>query len=629
MPKNIVLSTLIVFTIISSIYSESVAPAITPPGGLDSTAIPMFISFGFDDNKYADGVDWASTELLKDRLNHSGAGNKATYDGTPMEVDFFVIGNSDYEYVDPPIDYFSMPVPAERPATESWKKAYESGSGINGHTFTHSYEMPTLQYDEIFAGIYPSILMELGNCTKYLINVAGFPHSQIFGFRTPYLNHSVNGDSFKATAFLGMLYDCTIDNGIQGSNTTNANPMFPGTMEGGWPPFKTHLKTPDLWQVPNGVYSTSGGSFDVLGFDSGKTNGWPSGISGSGFFNQMKTAIEFHYKGSRAPIDLGLHSDYYSFVADTTSVGSAAHNFSQTLEERRSALIMLLDWIESDLPDARVVRKIDIIRWMRNPVALSDLSRNDELTFKTDNPSGGLSGGISIKEGSSTALINGTGGVDVTIVDPQDWQLSSYAGLRYDLIDNLDGAHSMKITYTSSLPLEIRLNQSDLNGEDYQFGLISTDGNTNTVEINLNSDDFMQPRPRTTEAPLDLSKVTAISVAGTAFDTTLSGSFNAEIEVYGKGQITADVAIKESKQNKLSNTLLIKNITNNNILISTKMSGKYAIDLFSINGKKVTALTSNLKVGNNVIPLSNISKGYYYIKVSNKHYSTQKSIIIK
>ena len=83
------------FIIINSLSAyDKLEPTHIPPAGLDSAKIPQLICLGFDDNRFADGVNWVKDVLLKDRVNPQGAGNKATFDGTPCVATFYVISNA-------------------------------------------------------------------------------------------------------------------------------------------------------------------------------------------------------------------------------------------------------------------------------------------------------------------------------------------------------------------------------------------------------------------------------------------------------------------------------------------------------------------------------------------------------
>jgi hypothetical protein len=463
--------------------------------------------------------------------------------------------------------------------------------------------------------------MELGFCHRYLVNVVGIPHAEIYGFRTPYLANSIDGASFKVTAELGMLYDCTMDNGIQGTAAQWAQPRFPGTMENGW--IWPNYAAKNLWQVPNGIYATTeGGAFSVKGYDSGTSNGWPSGITGTAFFNQMKGAIDFHYKRNRAPIDLGLHSDYYSEEAQNAS-GTAANAFKTPLAERRSALVMLLDYIQQSLPEARVVTKTDVIRWMRRPVALKDVARNDAFTFRTSDPSGILSGGTtSAQGGSSSASISGQQ-VSVTVDDAKNWKKESFAGVRYSLSKSMTGVHSVRLRYKSDIPLELRLEQSDLDGQSYLLGLGTTGSDFKTVEVPVNSDIFMQPRPATTEKPLDLSKVNAVSVVATLFDTTLTGSFECQVEFFGAGKLTGEVVATRPaiESQGLSRCALIK-ADKRSLTISVPTAGTYHVEVYNLNGKRLDAKTVSAPAGKFSVPLTSSAAGSKVVRISTKGWTT-------
>jgi hypothetical protein len=179
---------------------DKLTPAFTPPANLDSSKIPQLICLGFDDNRFSDGVAWVCDVLLKNRNNPNGAGNRACFDGTPYLATFYVTSNAEIR--------------------DAWRNAYTIGCEIGNHTLTHDYNMSDLSYTDGFA--------EVAGCSKYLVNTVGVPQSHICGFRTPYLASSVaNNTSFKILRDLGFLYDCTLDNGTQGTALQWATPYFP------------------------------------------------------------------------------------------------------------------------------------------------------------------------------------------------------------------------------------------------------------------------------------------------------------------------------------------------------------------------------------------------------------------
>lgn len=574
---------------------------------MDSTNVPLFISLGFDDNRYGDGVDWIRETLLKDRKNPAGKGNKATMDGTPMAVDFYVIGNSDYEWSEDP---FTAPMPSSTPVSDAWRRAYDAGQGINNHTWSHGYNLSDLSYDT--PGVEsPSLLMSLGFCSKYLVNVVGQPVEHIYGMRTPYLASSaMDNASFKATRDIGILYDCTLDNAMQGNTAAIwATPAWPGMMNDGWGAWTTNA-TKGLWQLPNATYIVgNSGRFSHKGFDSGTTNGWPAGASGVEMFEQMKSAIEWAYNKNRAAVDLGLHSDYYSSEAQNTS-GTSASGFATGLEERRSALVMLLDWIEAELPDARVVKKIDIIRWMRNPVHLDDMSRNNELTFKEGDVTRLSNGLLYTDAQGSESSVNGNS-VTVKVVDtPENWTIDGYAGVSWNLDKSMAGMHSVRVKYSSDIPLRMNFIQDGEDGEHYGFGLPSTKGEEKTVELPISPDFVEPPRPYKNENPLTLSKVKKVALVAQVFDTTMSGTFTADVELFGGGDVALSGAV--STQTHAS----MNSFSSTGTSLSLPVSGNYSIELFSLNGKRIFSREGFFNQGSSEIQWGrSLAKGVYLVKI--------------
>ncbi len=603
------LSLLVQLGMVSSLFAFDNVPSTKGvPADLDSTKVPLFVNLGFDDNRYGDGVDWVRDTLLKGRLNPAGLGNRATFDGTPMSADFYVIGNADFAWSEDP---YTAPLPENRPVSDAWRRAYDAGIGVNNHTWTHAHNLYDLDYDKP-KGAMPSLLTEIGLCSKYLINIVGIPHSEIFGMRTPYLASSTA--SLTAARDIGILYDCTMGNGMQGNQPANwAYPSWPGTMEKGWGPFNT-VPIEGLWQLPNATYQVSEGVvFSDKGFDSGR-NGWPGGATGEEMFEQMKSAIIWAYNKNRAAVDLGLHSDYYSRDAQNNATTSAS-KFTTGLDGRRSSLIMLLDWIEAELPDARVVVKTDIIRWLRNPVALDDLSRNDALTFTTEKGSGVLTGGqVFADANGSSASISGNK-VEVTVNDAtENWNIDGYAGVKYPFSQSLDGYKSVRVRYNSNLPLRLILMQDGLEVGSYGVGLATTLGEERTVELPIGKDYFELPRPYKTDADLDLSKVTSIAVVANVMDTTMSGEFSAKVELFGAGS----VAIAKGSGSLKKSSVKMANFSATNGVLSLPKSGNYTIELYSANGKLVgTPVKGLFQSGLNRVSWGSttLAKGVYFARV--------------
>src|SRR5262249_39612379 len=61
------------------------AASTLPPNKLDPKKVPQFVMFGFDDDAYAEGMNWVVNELFAGRKNA---------DGSPARVTFFIIGGA-------------------------------------------------------------------------------------------------------------------------------------------------------------------------------------------------------------------------------------------------------------------------------------------------------------------------------------------------------------------------------------------------------------------------------------------------------------------------------------------------------------------------------------------------------
>ncbi len=286
----------------------------------------MFVAFGWDDNQYADGMNWV-VDLLAGKTNPAGIGNGFTYDGTPVLNTFFMKGlvESDDEVQD---------------VYDSWKKAYDAGHEIGNHTWRH-------------VAIDPE--NEIRRCDSTL-EFVGIPKNEVVGFRTPQLALVLS--VFDAVYKRPFLYDCTVEHH---NETPEGQFVWPYTLENGWhsSSFGALTKSyPGMWEMP--VHQFPGG---ITGFD---YNAWTSGASGSSFCNTLKSSLDFHMSTNRCPFLIGTHSDYYA--TNNTYFESIT---SSTCSSRRQAISDFIDYALTK-SDVRIVPFVDIIKWMRNPVALDD-----------------------------------------------------------------------------------------------------------------------------------------------------------------------------------------------------------------------------------------------------------------
>lgn len=308
----------------SGAAADKVAASFNPPGGLPPSRVPQFVCFGWDDNGLADGMNWVLDEL-KARKNPAGRGNSATFDGSPLLNSFYMKGL--VETVDEP-----------QAVHASWKRAYAEGHEIGNHTFRHV----AIDADN-----------EIRRCDSILESI-GIPKSGIPGYRTPQL--AVVVEVFKAVYKRGFLYDCTVEHH---NGTAEGRYVWPYTLENGWHGSAfgaLSMSFPGMWELP--VHQFVNGT---TGFD---YNAWTSGASGADFLNTLKSSLDFHMSTNRSPFFIGTHTDYYA-KNNAYFDGQAKASYT----ERRKAIADFIQYALSK-PDVRIVRLVDVIHWMRNPVAL-------------------------------------------------------------------------------------------------------------------------------------------------------------------------------------------------------------------------------------------------------------------
>lgn len=567
---------------------DDLEPSVNPPAGLDSMAVPQLIAFGFDDNRYEDGVRWVVDTLLAGKLNPAGLGNKATFDGTPIKASFFVISNADQR--------------------EAWRDAYNKGCEIGNHTVTHEKAM----YDET----YESHIEELGGCSKYIVNQLGLPPAHIQGFRTPFLAYADGGDmpnrTFQSIKDLGMFYDASVENGTHSSAIVWTKPNYPWTMNYtiGAIASLASYPTPGLWQVPHvNFLEPNTGAPKEKGFDSGL---WPKGKSGPDFYNYLKNTLDWHYGlidtihswdqqsglvtilGNRAPMDIGLHSDYYSVVADTSNPDVMA--FSSTVQERRQALVDFIDYALT-LPDVRFVNMGDIVRWMQNPAAVADLSHNSlyEYTESIASPNLLKTAGISFNEadGSSATIKsddeNGRIEFNATVSDPN----KKYTARRaVDVIvefgENIDGFDGFSLTYNSEFPLRITFVQDGLSAsEDSYYFAVPTSANDTTVTIPLSNRFVRQPHYHEESVALDLTKIREIAISPMVIDTVKTGAFTLDnLVLFGSDKFGQGVGIAEASAVP-KEYLFRSSLSADKVSFSIPSAGEYQFVLYSVSGKEL------------------------------------------
>lgn len=375
--------------------TDNVPPSQSPPAGLKPSQVPMFVTFGFDDNGYSGlegtngtgGLTWAA-EFFRGLTNPPGSGNAGTFDGAPARVTFYLTATYGAMWLSESPTYVKR----------AWRKLLEDGHEIGNHTLGHLHGEG---FDE------PTWTREIQACVDVLtrpfdpneVNFSpdamkgiGAAAADIVGFRTPFLEY--NGVTFEVLKKLGYRYDCSIEDGYQ-TDHDGTNFFWPYTLDGGspghdvlvqWGQKKPIGKYPGLWEFPAnpfivppdgeaanyGVPPGLRAKFKALRswFDmaTGKVTGLDYNalvqykMTKAEYLAVLKYTFDLRLRGNRAPFAIGSHSDYYS------SKYTAAENI--TVRERQEAVEEFTRYVLSK-PEVRVVTVKQMLDWIRNPVPLN------------------------------------------------------------------------------------------------------------------------------------------------------------------------------------------------------------------------------------------------------------------
>lgn len=407
-------------------YTDNQEQSFSPPKGLSPEQVPCFVVLGFDDNprsgSAADGgVNWVLS-MMEGKMNPTAEfPNTGTFDGAPAKVSFYnnPEGFSGY-FEDGPANL----IPA-------YRRAYEAGHEMSNHTFNHwrnwqgakiinasesDWISQIDQADTWLTKPYPTD-EELDGKAQWEINEmfmsgnygAGIPRDSVRGFRSPYLMYNKN--TFTALKERGIWYDCSIEDGMENPDEDGTTLRWPYTLnQGSESASATAHKDVNqdkdgmldhgdvspvdgLWQLPNSpVFIPHDSLASVYGFEPGlrdraksttidgledrmigldynlvvrnELDRTANGLKANEYLAVLKYTLDKRLEGNRAPFMFGVHSQMYrdQWCQTYTNITGA---------EMRQALEDFVDYALSK-QEVRVVRGIDVIHWMQDPVPLRD-----------------------------------------------------------------------------------------------------------------------------------------------------------------------------------------------------------------------------------------------------------------
>ncbi len=353
---HIVLFFFIVFSGSSQALGE-VSASSQIPGNLVPEQTPQFVSIGFDDNYYADGMVWI-LNYLKKKENPAGKHNPGTFDGTPVRVSFFNNTNN------------AEKVTPGTALANTYVEAYQEGHEIGNHTKTHTTSASTQQ--KVWEA-------EIADCRKELAAL-NIPLDKIAGFRAPFLLY--NDSMFHVLEKSGFSYDCSLESGFD-EQADGTNFTWPYRLDQGSPDDKTITGHPGLWEMPayavmvppelRAQIKKKVPDFDdktgkITGLDWNLVAGYSEGgfgLTKTEYLRTLKYTLDQRLKGNRAPMLFGAHTAFYT--AKAMGVDISPPNISS--QEMREVIQEFINYALTK-PDVRIVPFCKILEWCKNPAAL-------------------------------------------------------------------------------------------------------------------------------------------------------------------------------------------------------------------------------------------------------------------
>ncbi len=388
-------------TVLPPYNPDSIAPSQIPPRGYTASDVPQFVCIGVDDN-FVSGDDSTKNpivigerhtamrwihEYAKKKTNPNTSNNAATFDGSPVYLSFFsnTIGfnahNSDY------------PNLLKWIHNEVFTYGHEVGNQTHAHLQNFNDTASATSWQNVINEFNSNISEPLPSNLKDAVDDlntegAGIATSNIFGFRAPFL--IVTANMFQAVSNIGLKYDCSIEEGAY-ENQNASNYYWPYTLHDGL----GHHYNPDInkitssypnimeipvyllelvpdslcanYGIPSGLKNKINAKMSwvtdkITGYDYNLWATFSAALNKDEVLAILKFNFDKRYNGNRAPLTLGIHSNYY-----TSSWDNSAENANWM--QRQQAIEEFIDYVLQH-SSARIVSHKQLYDWMRNPQKL-------------------------------------------------------------------------------------------------------------------------------------------------------------------------------------------------------------------------------------------------------------------
>jgi hypothetical protein len=393
---------------IGTIAADNMPWSVNPPGGLTVAQAPMFVMIGFDDNSYADGINWF-LDFIR---------NKKSKNGCPARVSFFLTSERASTNV------VAQEHQKAQDVVNAWKRAYADGHELGNHSNTHPHGTG-LSKDQWVS--------EMTICNNFLRQTIGA--SAAYGFRTPFLEQGPG--TYQAIKQMGFTYDCSIEWGYGCGYSLQVAPWWMSSSN----PDQRKLMQVWPYTLDKGAQTECSGAyahgdatdpgvwgmtvFTYLKPEGGEVTGFDFNVfaqkNAAGALATWRYNFDLLRSGNKCPMSINAHTDYYSdWNADAMSAFP-----SSTVAERRKAVEDFVSYV-LQFDDVIMVPMIDVIRWMRHPIPYTQYRCGVEVEARKVEPARGLSLSYTGAGASASFAIHGdASSATVSVTDMQGRRIFS------------------------------------------------------------------------------------------------------------------------------------------------------------------------------------------------------------